>query len=121
MSSAMPGQPQFSAMQMADKQRQQQFMRQQVRPQQPTNAMFGQGNPPQQQLQGPGASQPSQQMPINQGNYSNMQGSVNSNFGMFPNGAQSNMQLVNPQQVQNQASQQGMGGQPFSQGKKICK
>ena len=94
-------------------------MRQQVRPQQPGNNMFGQGNPQQQQLQGPGSSQTPQQMPMNQGNYSNMHGSVNSNFGMFPNAGQSNMQMVNPQQVQNQPLQQGMGGQSFSQGNKL--
>jgi hypothetical protein len=114
---AVGQQPPFSNMTMPDKQRQQQFMRQQMRQPHASGAMFGaQG----QQQQPPSTPQPQQQVPMAQGGFPNMHAPMNQNFNMFQGGSnQPGMHVTNQQaqaQPQPQISQQGNMGQHFNQG-----
>ena len=123
------GQPPFTNMPMPDKQRQQQFMRQQMRQPHATGTnMFGQQGQPQQQQQQQQQPQPTpqqQQVPPQMaqgGGFPNMHAPMNQNFNMFQGGNQPVMHVPNQQQQaqpQPQAQlpqQQGIMGQHFNQG-----
>ena len=114
---AVGQQPPFSNMTMPDKQRQQQFMRQQMRQPHASGAMFGaQG----QQQQPPSTPQPQQQVPMAQGGFPNMHAPMNQNFNMFQGGQNqqpgmhvASQQAQPPPQI---SQQQGIMGQHFNQG-----